>query len=265
MTFNSWRIGLDIQDNGVYCVALASGRHGWQMRGWWNFPALATPAVSLWAKPESIVPLLSAWRRLLPYQHFLTVSFPALHTVQRQLVSPQFSLNEPQREAYIALNIARELQLTADALRLDYRQVEGSPAHFEVTAARRALLDPMVKALGKLRLSPDALTPDACALQALLPCAGVLGCQAVVQFQNDVWLWATVQGWGAWPLAELAEASEVSEALGLPESQVAFIGGMKNTQSPCFDPWQVVARRHPPMPEEGSCFGVALALALGGR
>ncbi len=265
MAFGCWKIGLNIQDNGVYAVALLPTRQGWQARGWWEFSDTPESTnASLWAVPERLILLLKEWRRLLPRQHRLAVSFPALQTVQRLVPQPGMQLNEPQREAYMAMNLARELQLDAQSLRFDYRQLATESGGYAVTAIRQSMLQPVIDALHKLQLEPESIIPDACALQALLPSVNTYGYEAIVQQQANAWLWASAQGWGAWSCGELTGRAEACQALGLPEARVAFIEPLSGKEECQYDPWQIIPRRQPPLPENGGHYTVALALAIGG-
>lgn len=263
MASGHWRIGLNIQDNNVFAVALADSRQGWQVRGWWAFSdGMVADRRSLWSAPYRLKALLGDWRATLPRYHQLAVSFPALQTLQRQLPVPVPSLNEPQREVYLALNMARELQLEAGALQLDYHLSSGSPSRYAVTAVKRAVYEPMIQALNALDLAPQAMTPDACALQTLMPGVSADGYEAIVYRQDDIWLWASAQEWGAWTCHELTDPQAVCQAIGLPQHRVAFIES-GNMNSADYDPWQVIARRLPPLPVNGGRYSIAIALAIG--
>jgi len=63
--------------------------------------------------------------------------------------------------------------------------------------------------------------------------------------------------WGRRGLAEAPDVERLAALLALRVDEIACCGAGN------FDPWCVLSRRQPPLPEHGADFSVALALATG--
>ncbi len=109
-----------------------------------------------------------------------------------------------------------------------------------------------------LRLRLASVTPDAGALTHLLPFVQAPA-QCVAWRDRDQWLWAMRHQWGRRALTEAPDVDRLAALLALRVDEIACCGAGN------FDPWCVLSRTQPPLPENGADFSVALALATGER
>ena len=151
--------------------------------------------------------------------------------------------------------MARELDMESAALRFDYSEDALAPA-YTVTAAQDKEISALLTLAKTLGVNVTAITPDACALQRLLPFLSPE--QTCLVWRDDTqWLWATRNAWGRKSRAEIAHLHDLAAGLSLRSEEVALCADEG------FDPWRAVSIRQPPVPREGHAFAVALGLALG--
>ena len=108
-----------------------------------------------------------------------------------------------------------------------------------------------------LKVQVTAITPDASALQRLIPYLPVH--QSCLAWRDDTqWLWASRTAWGRKSTEEIDDIDALAAALSLCPVDIALCdaGG--------FDPFNAVSVRQPPIPTESHNFAVALGLAMGG-
>lgn len=258
MAFGLWQIGLHIQQDSVVSVALTHGRSGWALRRWWQMPLpCGTVENGQLRLPQHLLTVLAPWRQSLPQRHRVRLAFPAARTLQKQVPRPAMKLREKALTQWLSHNVARELEMAATDLRFDYVEDTLAPA-YSVTAAQHKEVAELLSLAKSLRLNVAAVTPDACALQPLIPFLNPPA-RCLIWRDSTQWLWATREAWGRQPGDEKLSISNLAARLGLSEVDVA-----QCSDEQCdFDPWHAVAQRHPPLPVEGAGFAVAIGLALG--
>ncbi|EGT4254831.1 DNA utilization protein HofM [Citrobacter amalonaticus] len=257
MAFRFWQVGLHIQPHEALAVAIVRGASGWYLQRWWRLP-LAQDTINdgYINNTGKLVAVLQPWSRELPQRHHIHLSFPASRTRQKRFPRPSMSLREHEQTAWLTGAMARELDMESAALRFDYREDALAPA-YTVTAAQDKEISGLLTLANTLGVNVTAITPDACALQRLLPFLSPE--QTCLAWRDDTqWLWAMRNDWGRKSLAEVTHLHHLAAALSLRTEEVALC------TKEGFDPWQAVAIRQPPIPMEGHAFAVALGLALGG-
>lgn len=256
MAFRFWQIGLHIQPREALAVAVVRGASGWYLQRWWRMPlAQQTIKDGHIHDPEQLAGMLQSWSRELPQRHHIHLSFPSSRTRQKAFSRPSMSLREREQSAWLTGAMARELDMDPDLLRFDYSEDALTPA-FTVAAAQEKEVSTLLTLAKTLRVQVTAITPDACALQRLLPF--IPSSQSCLAWRDDSqWLWATHYAWGRKTVAEIADTHALATSLSLPPDHVALCAKED------FDPWQAVAIRQPPVPAEGHAFAIALGLALG--
>lgn len=254
MVFRHWQVGLHIQQDKVAIVALQRSKSHWRLCRWWCVPlADGTVEQGQIVQLKTLISALREWRTELPWQHDVYLSFPAERTLQKTLPEPAMVLREPQQTQWIANAMGQALEMTPDALCVDYAEDKaGRRCH--VTAAQRQDIMQLRTLATQLNLQVVAIVPDACVLQQFLPWSGT-PVRALAWSDGERWLWATEQGWGCCSRQDLPTLSLLAARLNLPEEQLASCSH--------FDPWQAVARLHPPLPEVSEAFTIAIGLALG--
>jgi len=256
MAFRIWQIGLHIQQREALAVAVVRGASGWSLQRWWRIP-LAPQIIheGRIRDPEQLAGVLRVWSRELPQRHQVHLSFPSSRTRQKAFPRPAMSLREREQTAWLAGTLAREMDMEPDALRFDYSEDALTPA-FTVTAAQDKEVATLLTLARTLKIQVAAITPDASALQRLLPF--LPSTQSCLVWRDEAqWLWATRYAWGRKTRAEIATIDDLTDALSLPPDSVALCAQAQ------FDPWRAVSVRQPPVPTEGHAFAIALGLALG--
>lgn len=261
MAFGCWQIGLHIQQDKIAALALQRIRGGWALRRWWLLPLPADfSALSPSQTENALVAALSAWRRELPWQHAVSLAFPAHRTLQKTLPQAAMTLRDSEQAQWIASAMAQQVAMDPSALCFDYQptpQTEG----WSVTAAQRKDIEPLQRVARMLRLHVTAITPDACALRQFLPWLSREASGLVWQ-DNSQWLWASTSGWGSVSLAEAPSLQQLCTRLSQPEL-VCCTAQVEDV--PHFDPWRVIGQMQPPLPADSDVFAIAIGLALGAR
>lgn len=258
MAFGHWQIGLHIQQDSIVSVALTQGRAGWALRRWWQMPLPAgTVENGQLRQPQRLLATLEPWRQSLPQRHRVRLAFPAARTLQKQVPQPAMKLREKELTQWLSHTMARELEMTAEDLRFDYTEDALAPA-WSVTAAQHKEVAELLNLASSLRLNVAAVTPDACALQQLVPFLNPPA-RCLIWRDSTQWLWATRGAWGRQSVDETTSLSVLLSRLGLAEGEIAQCSDEQSG----FDPWHAVAQRHPPLPAQGAEFAVAIGLALG--
>ena len=169
MAFKTWQTGVHIQQDRVLIVALVRERLSWCLRRWWAIPL--TEGIILDGKicqPEQLLDALRGWRRTLPHQHRVFLSFPAARTLQRSLPRPAITLRDSEQLSWLGAALSRELEMSPDALCFDYAQDTFSNT-FHVTAAQNKEVETLLTLAKTLHLRLVTITPDASALANFLP------------------------------------------------------------------------------------------------
>lgn len=255
MVFRHWQVGLHIQQDKVVIVALQRSKSHWRLCRWWDVP-LEVNAVDNGQnmQPSTLVSALRDWRKELPRQHDVYLSFPAERTLQKTLPEPAMVLRESLQAQWITSAMGQALEMPPDALCVDYIE-DKMQRRYQVTAAQHQDIMQLRRVAEQLHLHVAAIVPDACALQCFLPWLREPVC-GLAWSDTEQWLWATEQGWGRCIRHDAPALSQLALRLGMPEEQM--------TSCCHFDPWQVVARRQPPLPDVSETFAIAIGLALGG-
>lgn len=260
MAISRWQIGLHIQQDGIYAIALTQEKSHSVLRHWWQLPLAAGTLVDGQIKqPEHLRTALQAWSKILPRRHQISLAFPAGRTLQKRLPRPAVRLGESAQLQWVANTLARELGMPADDLRFDYTDDSVQRA-YSVTAAQNNDVAGLLTLADSLSLHLSAITPDACALQRFIPLL-TPPLRWLAWRDATQWLWATRSGWGRRAREDANNLDELAQVLGLPLEEATLC----DAEPGGFDPWSAVARRYPPLPENGTAWAIAIGLALGGE
>lgn len=259
MAFGCWQIGLHIQQDKIAALALQRVRGGWALRRWWCLPLPAdfTSLPPSQAENE-LVAALSVWRRELPWQHAVSLAFPANRTLQKTLPQAAMSLRDSEQAQWIASAMAQQVAMEPAALCFDYQkspQMDG----WSVTAAQRKDVEQLQRVARALRLHVTAITPDASALRRFLPWLSD-DASGLAWHDGSQWLWASASGWGSVSLSDAPSLPHLAARLSMPELVHC---SARDPEARCFDPWGVIGQKYPPLPANGDAFAVTIALALG--
>jgi len=269
MIFPGWKIGLDIQTEGVRAVAIQKHRRGWQLRQWWNLPF---PSVvftdNILSQPTVLLEMLDGWRKQLPRRFQLSVSFPTERTFQQNIPIPDKNLSEAVRENYVAYTTARQLQLPASQLCYDY--LEQSDV-LKVTASRQSDLNTLLSSLASVQLYPDTVTPGDKVLYALPARCNPQTCQYRIHEESGYWLWASCNhtmssGW--LDKRKYFDLTALCRWLKSAPENIAFSTAYPRDNPSLsvqeLDAWQLLTRLYPPLPQTKGRYTIALGLAFGG-
>lgn len=164
-------------------------------------------------------------------------------------------LREREQVAWLSQTMARELDMDPDLLRFDFQDDALSPA-FNVTAVQSKEISELLTLAQTLNVRIAAVTPDACALQRLLPFIPS-GRQCLVWRDESQWLWATRYAWGRKSAREATTLHDLAATLSVVPEHISLCAEGE------FDPWRAVTVRQPPVPPDGYRFAIALGLAIG--
>ncbi|AHJ76256.1 hypothetical protein [Kosakonia sacchari] len=257
MAFRHWQIGLHIQQDGIFIVALAAGRRGQALRRWWHLPLSSGVVVQGRIKaPDELLDALRPWRQTLPQRHCVRMAFPAGQTLQKKLPRPAVALREPALTSWVSQAMARELEMAENDLCFDFTEDEPGKA-YGVTAAQNKDVASLLEIAQALSLHLSSITPDASALQPLLPWL-TPPARCLAWCDERQWLWATRESWGRRAREEAENATQLAAVLGLPADEIAQCGEMPGG----FDCWSAVPSRQPPLPDAGERYAIALGLAV---
>ncbi|HFF8550636.1 TPA: pilus assembly protein [Kluyvera cryocrescens] len=257
MAFKSWQLGLHLQQENVFIIALQHSRCGWSLKRWWQLPLPATTSPQ--QADDALLSVLSPWRRELPRQHAVSIAFPAHRTLQKSLPRAAMTLRENEQSAWIASAMEQQLEMAPASISFDYHLADDRGS-WNVTAAQRQDVSRLQRLARSLRLQVAAITPDACALQIFLP--HLEASDAVLVWRDRAhWLWACREGWGYETPDDATSMRALSDKLGVePHRIVCCSGGASDSHR--FDPWETIVQKQPPLPACGDEFTVAIALAM---
>lgn len=260
MAFGHWQIGMHIQCDGVYCVALARDKSQYALRRWWHIPlGDAVIREGQISQPDALSAALRPWSKTIPRRHRIRLAFPAGRTLQKRLPRPAMQLRESQQARWVASTVARELEMASEDLRFDYTE-DSLKSAFSVTAVQNRDIAVLLDLGHALNLHIAAITPDACALQRFVPLLIPPAC-GLVWGDEAQWLWATRQRWGRQPREHTPTVELLTPLVGV-EAQHLLTCNVAGADR-AFDPWSVIAQRQPPLPAHGDRFAIAIGLALG--
>lgn len=269
MAFQTWQVGLDIQNGQLCALAVQRRRSGWQLRHWWQH-ALPHDTLTngLVQRSGPLVPLLRQWRQRLPRQISLRVGFPARLALQHSLALPQRSLREPERSSYITAAAKRFFPIEPEKLALDYREPAVDSGLLWLTAARREAVSGWLAMLRSARLKPQVLELAPAALCVLAQNLNIGSEAALVHRLPDHWLWygARLQPeWGWCPAHDAADLAMLREKY-LSDATTFYYSSASVEALPAearwLDPLTAFTFRPPPLPAFSGAFALAAGLAL---
>ena len=268
MIFPGWKIGLDIQTEGVRAVAVQKHRRGWQLRQWWNLPFPSVVSTdNILSQPAVLLEILDGWRKKLPRRFQLSVSFPTQRTFQQDIPIPDKNLSEAIRENYVAYTTARQLQLPASQLCYDYLEQSNV---LKVTASRHSDLNMLLSSLASVQLYPETVTPGDKVLYALPAGCNPQACQYRVHEEPGYWLWASCNntmssGWQ--DKRQYSDLTALCRWLKSAPENIAFSTSEHRDNLSLtvqeLDVWQLLTRLYPPLPQTKGRYTIALGLAFG--
>ncbi|MDF7679775.1 pilus assembly protein [Enterobacteriaceae bacterium ESL0689] len=259
MAFLNWRIGMHIQHDAIVLVALRYTRARWQLCRWWQItlmPGIVDQGVVIDA--IALARQLQDWRRELPWQHQVSVAFPANRTLQKRVPCPQQILNDSEQARWITGVMSQQLEMPASALCVDYCAVAQNK-EWQVTAAQQSDIDKLRQLAASLKLRMVAIVPDANALSPFLSRLPE-GSQGLAWRGDRHWLWATQDEWGSISCTDVPLFSQLASRIAV---NPLCLCADPPTDDRCFNPWSVIHHLYPPLPDDGNRFAIALGLALG--
>ncbi len=254
MAFKTRQIGLHIQQHEALAIAVIRGASGWSLQRWWRLPLMnASTAEGTIPDPQSLAHVLRP-RAVSCRYVTVFISFPANRTLQRAFPHPPMRLREREQVAWLSQTMARELDMDPDLLRFDFQDDALSPA-FNVTAVQSKEISELLTLAQTLNVRIAAVTPDACALQRLLPFIPS-GRQCLVWRDESQWLWATRYAWGVNRRAMRRRCMTLPQHYPSCRNIFRYAPRANST-------WRAVTVRQPPVPPDGYRFAIALGLAMG--
>ncbi|WP_312241985.1 pilus assembly protein PilM [Pantoea sp.] len=268
MAFQTWQIGLDIQNKQLCALGIQRRRAGWQLRHWWRQPlpsdTLKNGVLQLSTTQQV---LLRQWRKQLPQRISLRVGLPPQLALQRPLTLPNQTLREPELSRYVHAAARRIFPIEPDALALDYRPFEVDEKRLCVTAARRTVIAQWLEPLRQAGLSPDVFELTSTALAIVAGAAGLPTGGVMVHRLSDGWLWH--QQGGEETLGgscdDIADFSTLRQRY-FPQADSVWFSAADETAAPAdtrlFSPLALLSHKQPPLPQHENAFTLALGLAL---
>ncbi|WNN44645.1 pilus assembly protein PilM [Winslowiella toletana] len=270
MAFQTWQIGLDIQNGQLCALGIQRRRNGWQLRHWWQH-ALPKDTLRNGALQRSaeLTAVLQCWRKQLPRHISLRVGFPPQLVLQRQIDLPRQPLREPERNSYVRAAARRFFPIELDALALDYRESPDYPGQLCVTAARREMLEQWLACLAQAELLPQVFELTAAALRSLALALALDQAATLVHRLADHWLWFSPQdkqqpcGWCT--LDDAADYRALRQRY-LPAATVIYYSALEADSLPegarDLLPLDALQLMQPPLPHSSGSFALAAGLAL---
>lgn len=266
MAFQTWQVGLDIQNTQLCALAIQRRRGGWQLRRWWQ---QALPQDTLRnGVLQSSPALLAALRQLkqqLPRRSSLRVALPDRLVLQRPLPLPAQRLQEPGLARYVTAAAQQLFPVEPEALALDYRASEAARQLY-VTAARREAIDQWLAPLQESGLRPAVLEPTTCALAQVAQAAGLPHHAGVLLHRHTQWLWYCRASDRLAGSASLEMTAEETAQRCFPQASILYGCAPAHIALPAaflrFSPCRLFYWRQPPLPQQEAAFCIAAGLAL---
>jgi len=266
MAFQTWQVGLDIQNTQLCALALQRRRGGWQLCRWWQqgLPQDTLRNGLLQSSPE-LQAALRDLQRQLPQRYSLRVALPAQLVLQRPLALPAQRLQEPALGRYVTAAAQRLFPVEPDALALDYRASEADRQLY-VTAARREAIAQWLAPLQQSALRPAVFELATHALAQTALAAGLAEDAALLLYQDAQWLWYSRASEGLVGSAVADSAAETLPSRYFPQARALYGCAPSSVALPDaftpFSPLQLFAYRQPPLPQQEAAFCIAAGLAL---
>ncbi len=106
MFYQSWQVGLDIQNQSVRALAVQRLRDGWQLRHWWQHKlSQAVLCDGCLEHSNALIQELRQWSVQLPKYISRCIALPAQRVLQQRMPQPDALLKEPQRNDYISIQV----------------------------------------------------------------------------------------------------------------------------------------------------------------
>lgn len=269
MAFQTWQVGLDIQNGQLCALGIQYRRNGWQLRHWWQH-ALPHDTLTngLVQRPDPLIPLLRQWRKRLPRQISLRVGFPARLALQHALALPQTSLREPERSSYIAAAAKRFFPIEPEKLALDYRQTAADSGQLWLTAARLDAVHGWLSVLKTAGLNPRVLELAPAALFALAQSLRLSPDAVLVHRLPDHWLWFGTRlqpPWGWCPAYDAANLAALREKYLVNAATLYYSSALPEAlpaDALWLEPLAAFAFKSLPLPAYSGAFALAAGLAL---
>lgn len=194
MAFHTWQIGLDIQNGQLCALGIQRRRNGWQLRHCWQHSLPPDTLINgMLQRADELKAVLCRWRKQLPRYISLRVGFPPQLVLQRYIDLPHQSLSEAERSSYVRAVAKKIFPVELDALTLDYRETQFTPAQLCITATRRDMLEPWLDCFCCCGLLPEVLELTTAALHVLYLSLSLEPTAALVHRLSDHWLWFSPQ------------------------------------------------------------------------
>nr|CDS56141.1 putative pilus assembly protein [Serratia symbiotica] len=276
MFYQSWQVGLDIQNHSVRALAVQRRRNGWQLRHWWQHKlSQAVLRDGCLEHSDALIQVLRQWRVQLPKYISLRIALPAQRVLQQRMPQPDARLKEPQRNDYISIQGLKQFPLDGQTLALDHRLSPPDTATLLLTAARRQELQQWLHCLHQADLQPQVVDITPCALRVMALAAGLPAVAGLMHRLDHEWLWVAPHGgpfaYGVLPASEpdglISALRALQTAVGSPgtDLQVCYssiLEGPPPAGCQLWSPLSAFRQLQPPLPTQPSAFVLAGGLAL---
>lgn len=270
MAFQTWQVGLDIQNGQLCAIAIQRRRNGWQLRHWWQHTLPQdTLSNGLVQRPEKVVSVLQRWRPLLPSRIALRVGFPPQLVMQRQLSLPATRMRDSACGHYTRAAAKRFFPIEPEALVLDFRLSDSEGSQLTLTAARREALQSWLGCLQQAGLTPQVVDITPSALSVLAQALALGRDATLVHRLHDQWLWYSPRQaerpWGWCPQDEISDFFTLRQRY-LPADSAIWYSAAQDDVLPegttALSPFSAIPFRHPPLPACSGAFTLATGLAM---
>ena len=270
MAFQTWQVGLDIQNGQLCAIGIQRRRNGWQLRHWWHYKLPHdTLRNGLVQRPDIVIDVLRRWQRLLPSRISLRIGFPPQLVMQRQLALPALPLQGAAYTQYIQAAAKRVFPVDPATLALDYRQQEEGSRALTLSATRKEALQSWLNCLQHIGRLPDVVELTPSALMVLAQALSLAADTVLVHRLADHWLWYApthdAQPWGWCPVAESADFVALQQRC-LPEHSTIWYSSTLSEPLPAgtkqLMPLAALQYLQPPLPADAGAYALALGLAL---
>ncbi|HAB73685.1 MAG: pilus assembly protein PilM [Pantoea sp.] len=266
MAFQTWQVGLDIQNTQLCALAIQRRRGGWQLCRWWQqgLPQDTLRNGVLQSSPE-LQAALRMLQQQLPQRYSLRVGLPAQLVLQRPLALPSQRLQEPALGRYVTAAAQRLFPVEPEALALDYRASEAGRQLY-VTAARQEVIAQWLTPLRQSALRPAVFELTTHALALAARAAGLKDDAALLIGHDAHWLWYSRASESVVGSASLETAPEEVRQRCFPQASTLYGCAPSPDLLPdaffSFSPFSLFAYRQPPLPQQEAAFCIAAGLAL---
>lgn len=266
MAFQTWQVGLDIQNTQLCALAIQRRRGGWQLCRWWQqgLPQDTLRNGVLQSSPE-LQAALRMLQQQLPQPYSLRVGLPTQLALQRSLALPTQHLQEPALERYVTSAAQRLFPVEPEALALDYRASDVDRQLY-VTAARQAVIAQWLAPLQQSALRPRVFELTTHALALTAQAAGLADNAALLLCHDAQWLWYSRASESVVGSASLETTAEEVAQRSFPQVSTLYGCAPSDVVLPAaffpFSPFRLFTYQQPPLPQQEAAFCIAAGLAL---